>query len=295
MTETTLPERQSDVSDYFYGDSLEVLKLGASLASTLYNYCYNTAAAFTDPFCGSLGGADVVFKTMQSYGLAGEVTYQDGRSEKVLARPSFCGPMVNGTLGATDANRIILRTAETACPAVVAARRNEMNEGPTSSLPTGGRLGAAKRRLMTSSSPDSNGQGDVESNIFEAAKVQPVAGGGARREEESEVSIEWTTFGGDVSSGIAYSRNYAADISATDLLGTGHATDLSGHFPFWGYFTVNGEGKPTDKIIVTIDGTYPACDENDGSATSGVVWPKGKKSTETFGSNPVGETRRCGP
>ena len=295
MTETTLPERQSDVSDYFYGDSLEVLKLGASLASTLYNYCYNTAAAFTDPFCGTLGGGDVVFQTMQSYGLAGEVTYQDGRSEKVLARPSYCGPMVNGTLGATDANRIILRTAETACPAVVAARRKEinkgptsslMNKGPTSSLPAGGRLGAAQRRLMTSSSPDSNGQRDVESNIFEAANVRPVAGGGARREEGSEVSIEWTTFGGDVSSGIAYSRNYGASITPQGD---------SGHFPFWGYFTVNGEGKPTDKIIVTIDGSTPACDENDGSATTGVEWPKGKKSIDTFGSNPVGETRRCGP
>jgi hypothetical protein len=288
VTETTLPERKSDVSDYFYGDSLEALKLGASLTSTIYNYCYNTAAALTDPYCLSIGGADTVFTTMQSYGLAGEVTYQDGRSEKTLATVSFCGPMSNGTEGATDANRIILRTAETTCPSVPAARRNKGSNGPITSSPAGGRLGAAQRRLMASSTPGSDDQKDVEANGLEARKVQHVAGGGARRQEAAEVSIEWTTTGGDISSGIAYSKNYN---SYTSVGGD------SGYFPFWGYFTVNGLGKPTDKIIVTIDGNTPECDENDGSATTGVVWPRGAKSTDTvsFVSNPVGETRRRGP
>lgn len=39
------------MSDYYYGDSLEALKLGAATASAIYRYCYNDETSTTYAPC----------------------------------------------------------------------------------------------------------------------------------------------------------------------------------------------------------------------------------------------------
>lgn len=289
-----MPERKGGVSDYFYGDSLEVLKLGSATANGIYNYCFNTIAAITDSYCADLGLSNAIFETMQSYGLQGEVYFVDGRNQRTVATVTFCGPMANGTQGATDANRALLKTAQIACPAPGARRGGGEDARLTASSPSGA-LSAAQGRVLASHSSapgqDINGDKktkDVGNGMDLVSSAKSAVGGIRRQEQMQEATIEWTTTGGDIDSGIAYSKNYdpepVLDQRPSDSI-----------FPFWGYFKVTKNINPPDgsKIIVTTDYLDPACNETTGAVTVGVVWPTGMESTDS--NSPFGEVPCTGP
>ena len=112
---TSLPAR-GEVSDFYYGDSLEFLAATAGQMKDIVHYC-DVTSGDTKCDASSFDQYDFRIKSLAGYGLAGKITMQDGsRTGKSLLKVDYCKVLPDGHLGVEKtANRDRLKAMETAC------------------------------------------------------------------------------------------------------------------------------------------------------------------------------------